>query len=205
MIKRYSLLALQKAINYALSLDETTNIKLTDIQGRVIAIHILPLEVSFYMVFESNAVILLSTYEGNVDTTIRSSPMGLIRLSILPASKVRSLFNDKVHISGDVILGQQVKALFDELNIDWEGHLAYFTGDMVAHHLGSLFKRGQAFARQLGDSSRQNISAYVQEELRILPPTEEVNDFSEEVDTLAVEVERLEAVWNYIVKKYEKN
>ena len=44
-------------------------------------------------------------------------------------------------MTGDVELGQQVKTLFDEIDIDWEGHLARFTGDVVAFQVGSLFRQ----------------------------------------------------------------
>lgn len=146
---------------------------------------------------------MLADYEGKPDTIIHSSPLGLIRLSFLPASKARSLFNDKIRLSGDVELGQAVKNLFDELDIDWEGHLAHFTGDVVAHQVGSLFRQGLAFKKQLQESLHLNMSDYLHEELRAFPSREEINDFFNDIDQLALDVERLQAHVNQLKGKHE--
>ncbi len=177
MIKKYSLKALQKAINHALALDESMPTKIAALQGKVLEIIIAPLGVNFFIHFDHQQLELLADYDGRADTIIHSSPLGLIRLSFLPVSKARSLFNDKIRLSGDVELGQQVKKLFDELDIDWEGHLAHFTGDVVAHQLGSLVRQGLAFKKQLGQSLRHNVTDYLQEELAAVPPREEIDDF----------------------------
>ena len=203
MIKKYSLKALQKAINHALALDESMPTKLAALEGKVLEIIIAPLGVNFFIRFEQQQLLLLDHYEGLADTLIHSSPLGLIRLSLLPGSKARSLFNDKIRLSGDVELGQQVKKLFDELDIDWEGHLAHFTGDVVAHQFGSLFRQGLAFKKQLSDSMRHNVRDYLQEELRAFPPREEINDFFNDIDKLSLDVERLQAHVNQLMAHYE--
>ena len=109
MIKKYSLKALQKAINHALALDSTMPDKIGKLHGKVLEIIVAPLGVNFYLRFEEQQLELLDSYEGQPDTIIHSSPLGLIRLSFLPASKARSLFNDKIRLSGDTELGLQVK------------------------------------------------------------------------------------------------
>lgn len=203
MIKNFTLKALQKAINHALSLDETRLDELKMLEGKVLRVVINPLTVSFYIVFSQNQLQLQSDYEGAVDTTIQSNPIGLIRLSLLPASKVRSLFNDQITISGDVELGQAIKKLFDEIDIDWEGHLARFTGDVVACQVGSLFRQGISFKNRALDSLNRQTSEYLQEELRLLPPHEEIEDFFKEIDELSLHVERLAAHFNQLVTHYE--
>src|SRR3989338_1646491 len=193
MIKKYALIALQKAINHALSLDESMPAKLSTLNGRVLKIFIKPLHIGFYLLFTDEGIVLNDTYEGSVDTTIQSSPIGFIRLSLLPASKVRSLFNDSIEISGDVELGQRVKQLFDSIDIDWEGHLAEFTGDTIAYQLGSFVRKGLEFKQKLGTSMQQNVTEYLQEEIRAFPPREEVADFFNDIDELSLHVERIEA------------
>lgn len=200
MIKKYSLTLLQKAINHALALDESMPAKLQALEGKVLEIIISPLNVNFFILFTQNELHLQVDNEGSADTIIRSSPLGLIRLSLLPASKMRSLFNDNVRISGDMELGQAVKKLFDELDIDWEGHLARFTGDVVAYQLGSFVRQGLDFKRQIGSSMRHNLTEYLQEELNVFPPREEINDFFNDVDALALSVERLAAHVNQLLK-----
>ncbi|USQ13876.1 SCP2 sterol-binding domain-containing protein [Legionella lytica] len=203
MLKKYSLKALQKAINTAILLDEHMPSKLQALDGKTLEMIIAPLNVRFFIQFSQGAVELLDYYEGQADTIIHSSPLGLIRLSLLPASKARSLFNDKIRMSGNMELGQQVKKLFDEMDIDWEGHLAHFTGDVVAHQLGSFVRKGLSFTKRIDESMRQNMSEYLQEELRILPSQNELEDFYKEVDELSLSVERLQAHVNHLISRHE--
>lgn len=193
MLKKYSLKALQKAINKALHLDTQTAVKLQKLDQKILEVIVGPLDVNFFIQFNQGEMRLLDQYEGAVDTVIHSSPIGLIRLSLLPASKARSLFNDTIRITGDVELGQKVKQLFDELDIDWEGHLAHFTGDVVAFQIGSLVRKGVEFKKYFSQSMRSNMSEYLQDELRFLPAKNEVLDFFDDIDALSLRVERLQA------------
>lgn len=203
MLKKYSLKALQKAINHAMSLDENMPTKIQALDEKVLEMVIAPLDVNFFIQFKNGELLLLDHYEGHPDTIIHSNPLGLIRLSLLPASKARSLFNDKIRMSGDIELGQDVKKLFDEMDIDWEGHLAYFTGDVVAHQIGSFIRKGMELKNQLSDSMRHNVTEYLQEELRILPSKNELNDFFNDVDELALSIERLDAHIKQLIQHHE--
>lgn len=205
MLKKYSLKALQTAINSAMALDDEMPRKLTALDGKVLQLIISPLNVHFFIYFNNQQLQLLDTYEGQADTVIHSNPIGLIRLSLLPASKARSLFNDKVRMSGDVALGQQVKELFDEMEIDWEGHLAHFTGDVVAHQIGSLVRKGAQFKKHFSESMKLNVTEYLQEELRAFPCKNEINDFFHDIDDLSLATERLQAHVNQLMSRDELN
>ncbi|MDP3705342.1 MAG: SCP2 sterol-binding domain-containing protein [Legionellaceae bacterium] len=205
MIKKYSLIALQKAINHAMSLDDSMSTKIKPLHGKVLEVIISPLNAFFFITFTEGELRLLASYDGRPDTIIHSSPIGLIRLSLLPASKVRSLFNDKIRLSGDVELGQRVKTLFDEIDIDWEGHLAHFTGDVVAHQIGTFVREGQAFTQRISSSIRRNVTEYLQEEVRLFPPAEELRDFCNDVDELSLCSERLTAHINQLLVENEIN
>ncbi|MCW8387301.1 SCP2 sterol-binding domain-containing protein [Fluoribacter dumoffii] len=205
MLKKYSLKALQIAINKAAKLDENMPVKLKALDNKILEMIISPLNVNFFILFKDSEIILLDHADREADTIIHSNPLGLIRLSLLPASKARSLFNDKIRMTGDTELGQQVKKLFDNLDIDWEGHLAHFTGDVVAHQISSFVRKGMLFKKRLDESMRQNVSEYLQEELRVTPTKYELEDFFAEVDELSLTVERLQAHVNQLVSRYESN
>lgn len=203
MLKEYSLLALQKAINCALALDEDMPSKIKPLEGKVLEVVVNPLNVCFFLTFQDSSIKLLAYYEGIPDTVIHSNPLGLIRLSLLPASKLRSLFNDNIRISGDLDFGQNVKALFDNIDIDWEGHLAHFTGDVVAHQIGSWFREGRAFNRRLVTSLKRSMSEYLQEERKLVPSPQEMQDFYQDVDELNMRLERLIAHFNQLAVDHE--
>lgn len=201
MIKQYSLSALQKAMNHGLALDPSTPEKIKALHGKILEMIVSPLNLHFFMRFNHTKIELLAALNANIeaDTVIYSSPLGLIRLSLLPASKVRSLFNENIRMTGDTELGQQVKQLFDDLDIDWEGHLAHFTGDVVAHQLGRFARGGLRLKQKIQTSMQQNVDEYLHEELRVLPPREELDDFMNDVDALSLRIERLEAHINHLV------
>lgn len=203
MLKKYSLKALQIAINKALALDEDMSVKLQALNNKTLEMVITPLNANFFILFQGSEILLLDQYDSPADTVIHSNPLGLIRLSLLPASKARSLFNDKIRMSGDIELGQKVKQLFDEVDIDWEGHLAYFTGDVVAHKIGSLVRKGLHLKKQYDRSVCLNISEYFQEELGVLPSKNEVEDFFSDVDHLSLSVERLQAQVTHLISCHE--
>ncbi|HAT2037257.1 TPA: hypothetical protein I8Z92_002721 [Legionella pneumophila] len=205
MLKEYSLKALQTAINQAMKLDEQMPQKIQKLDGKTLEMVITPLNVNFYIRFKGSEMQLLHRIDGRPDTIIHSNPIGLIRLSLLPTSKARSLFNDKIRISGDIELGQSVKKLFDEIDIDWEEHLAHFTGDVVAHQIGSFVRKGLEFKNQFSTSMQQNITEFLQEELRICPSRNELEDFFAEVDELVLSVDRLQAHINNLMSDDEGN
>ena len=99
----------------------------------------------------------------------------------------------------DIELGQQVKQLFDQIDIDWEGHLAQFTGDVVAHQIGSLMRKALQFKNQISESMRLNINEYLQEELSLIPSRNELEDFFKDIDELSVDLERLTAHVNQLM------
>lgn len=203
MLKKLSLQALQFALDQALSLDSTITDQLKSLDGKLIEMIISPLNVHFYILIQGGKLLLNSKAQQAPDTVIHSSPMGLIRLSLLPSSKMRSLFNDNIKISGDMELGRDLKKIMDNVDIDWEGHLAHFTGDVVAHHIGKVFRKGRSFGRHYLQSFKQNTQDYLCQESALLTTTAEVEQFNQAVDELRLRTERLIAHFNQWLAQHE--
>lgn len=205
MLKKLSLQALQFALNQALSLDKSISEKLLTLDGKMIEIVIMPLQVHFYIQIEAGQMLLLEQTQDTPDTIIHSRPLGLIRLSLLPSSKTRSLFNDDIQISGDVELGRKLKKIFDSMQIDWEGHLAYFTGDVVAHHIGKIVRKGRHLKHQYMESFKKNTHDYLVNEMQWIPSQQELEQYYKDVDDLRLRTERLAAHIEYLMAQHEKN
>ena len=205
MLKKISLQALQFAINQALALDPSISKKLLELDNKVIEMVVSPLNVHFYICILNGQFDLKSRCHQKPDTVIYSNPMGLIRLSILPSSKMRSLFNDQIRISGDVLLGQQLKQIFDSMHVDWEGHLAFFTGDVVAHHIGKVFRKGRDIGKQYGETFKTSSQHYLTHEMDVVPSKQEVEQFNHDVDELRLRTERLAAHIQSLMTNDEKS
>ncbi|CEG58967.1 hypothetical protein [Legionella fallonii] len=96
-------------------------------------------------------------------------------------------------------LSSHIKKLWNELN------LPQFTGDGIGQQIGSLVNKGKEFKKQVADSLQLNIVEYIQEELRVYPSRDELNDFFNEIDELSLSVGRLQAHVNQLMSSHEIN
>ncbi|MDC9729536.1 MAG: SCP2 sterol-binding domain-containing protein [Methyloprofundus sp.] len=191
-IKPLVMSALETALNKYLSLDEDVSMFLKPLSGKVIAITITPIGETLYLSPSETIIQFMDFYEHKPDTTITGSlpALGLMGLSNTPA---RSFFSGDVEITGDLAVGQQFQQLFKQLDIDLEEQLSQYTGDVVAHKLGNLFKSAHQFHQESITSIKLNVAEFLQDESKDLPPEPEINIFTQQVDQLKEELERAEA------------
>ncbi len=191
MLSSTLLTALETALNYYLQLDPESLRRLGRLQGKVIAIELRGLESTIYALPGSSGLQLHPKWEDEVDTTISGTPLALTRMGLGDSSKV--LFSGDVTISGDVETGQQFKRILDGMDIDWEEQLSRLTGDLIAHRTGDLVRDGLRWGRRALRSLQLDVAEYLQEESRILPGRGEFAEFTEQVERLRDDTERLEA------------
>lgn len=184
--------ALEAAVNRYLELDPQTVQKLASLEGRVIAIEFLGLEVKMYMIPSRDGLMVHSHYDAEPDTTLRGTPLSLLRMGF-SRNVDRQLFSGDVEILGDTELGQRFKQIMDEMDIDWEEHVSHITGDVIAHQLGRGVRSLLGWGRNTGDTLMQDVSEYLQEEARLVGTEVELGEFMQGVDVLRNDVDRLEA------------
>lgn len=161
------------------------------LEGKVIAIDFMLPGLSFFFLPDAKGIQVLSHYEGNIDTRLTGSPAGFARLTL--GEREDALFAGAVKIEGDTDTGQKFQDLLAASNWDWEEQLSRFTGDIVAHSIGTLARRAQQFAKDSRITLEQDIGEYLREEARLLPAREEVTAFMEQVDLLRSGTDRLNA------------
>ena len=81
----------------------------------------------------------------------------------------------------------------DEQEIDWEEYLSHFVGDIIAHQVGNCVRSFVDWNQQTAATMRQNMTEYLQEEIRYFPPREECQDFFNDVDEFRSDIDRMEA------------
>jgi len=184
--------ALETALNKYLSLDEDISLFLTPLAGKVIAINITPFNETIYLCPSENIIQFMDVTHDTVDTTLTGSlsALGLMGLSNTPA---RSFFSGEVSITGDLAVGQQFQQLFAKLDIDIEEQVSHLTGDVVAHKIGNFFKHAHNWHQESLNSIKLNVSEFLQDESKDLPPEPEVNIFTQQVDQLTEDMDRTEA------------
>lgn len=191
MASQAALAVLEQAINAALRLDPNTAERLQRLDGKLIGIELLGLDLTLYLQAHQGGLRLMGAWDGPVDTTLRGAPLALLRMS--GGRSGDGLFRGGVEIEGDVELGQQIQRVFSKIDIDWEEHLARLSGDVIAHQIGNLVRDLRAFGGRTAAHLGQDLADYLHHEDESLPLDWEMRDFYTQVDTLRSDVDRLEA------------
>ena len=183
---------LEALINRYLRLDPAIGSRMATLSGRCIGIALSGLDLTLFVFPDEHGIQLRDHAEVEPDTVLHGTPLGMVRLGI-GGNTEKTLFSGDVVIEGDVETGQAFKAILDEMDIDWEEQLSKLTGDVVAHQLGNVARRGRrAFRLGIG-TLEQDIGEYLQEELRVLPTRIETENFSSDVTRISMDAERLGA------------
>ena len=191
---------LQGAFNRCLAFDSLSRERFAKLQGKVIAIELLGVGVTVFVMPEAEQVVLHAHYEGDADVTLSGSPFAFARMGLADDS-ADTLFKGDVSLTGDSALGQHFGEVIKGLEIDWEEMASRVMGDVLAHKLGDVVREGATWSRDNFASSQQTLADYLQEELRQLPVRDEVDGFMAEVDTLRNDVDRAEARLNRLLNK----
>lgn len=183
--------AVETALNQALRLDPVAFARLEQFEGKTIALELQGTGLTLMLWPGRDGIQVMSTPVEEADTVISGTPLALAELSFGDTQRV--LFAGEVTIRGDVETGQAFKRLLDNLAIDWEEQLSRLSGDVVAHHIGDVFRGLQQWGRQARQVLGRNLAEYLQQESRQLATREAVNVFVREVDQLRDDSERLQA------------
>jgi ubiquinone biosynthesis protein UbiJ len=184
---------LESAVNRYLGMDPASGARLSGLDGRVIALELRGLDLRLVFRVQGRGIAIVDEPGLKPDTVLRGTPIGIARLGLGGSKATGSLFSGEVEIAGDVETGQAFKAVLDAIDIDWEEQLARVTGDVVAHQLGNAARHTGTWLVHARLTLEQNLSEYLQEELRVLPTRIEIENLIEDIDRLAMDADRLEA------------
>ena len=187
----FALPAIEKILNHYLKLDPETKSRLVILDKKVILLQLEPIALQIYWLFTPDSIFLVNKYEGPVDVTLKGSLLDFLRFGV-NMNDQHAVFAGNISTTGNLDTAQDFKELFANLEIDWEEQLSHVTGDVVAHQIGNVFRSIKNWAQQSSNTLQRDITEYVQEEARWLPPREELQHFFISVDKLRDDVERLE-------------
>ena len=195
MIKTFITATLETLTNRLLQLDPQTINHLQKFSGKIILIRITDWKINLYALITAQGIKFLNAFDGEPDATICGSSLALLR-----ASKSQTTQFEDIIIEGNIELGQQMRDLIRNLDIDWEEQLAKVTGDVIAHQVGKTTTKFFNWLKQSTNSLQQDFTDYLQLETRILPERAEIAEFIENVSDVRNAAERLEAKINLLTK-----
>lgn len=184
---------LEAAFNRYLGMDPAAGARLASLDGRVIALELRGLDLKLVFRVQGQGIAFIEAPDQIPDTVLRGTPIGIARLGIGRGNATGTLFSGDVEISGDVETGQAFKAVLDAIDIDWEEQLARLTGDVLAHQLGNAARHTGRWLDHARLTLEQDLSEYLQEELRVVPTRIEIENLIEDIGRLGMDADRLEA------------
>jgi ubiquinone biosynthesis protein UbiJ len=194
---------IQQLFNQYIALDPESKNRLITLHKKVITVELKALDgLVFQLYFFKDKIYIKNSDFLPADTIIKGTPLSLLHLSLAPKQR-KKFFAEDVSMEGNLELGQQVIALLDELEIDWEEYISQWVGDIPAHKMGYFAKKIKAFSINLAETLLENINEFTHEEIHLFPPPEELEDFFQEVDTLRMDVDRLDAKINNLMQSIE--
>jgi ubiquinone biosynthesis protein UbiJ len=158
--------------------------------GRVIAVELLGLGRTVYVLPHEQGIALRGAHAGDVHVRIRGTPLALLRMA---SGEQTAGFGGGVEIIGDLELARHLQAMLASLAIDWEELVSQYLGDIAAHQIGNLVRGVSGFAGHARHTLEQDTVEYLRNELAILVETHEIAGFVEAVDVLRSDADRLEA------------
>lgn len=186
---------LQKSINRFLALDPVASKNLAMHSGKNVAIEMRGLDLLFFVGLTDDGVVVFNEEPELVDARLVGTPVALMKMGLSTGTQQAEdvLFSGDVEIVGDVELGQQLKKILNEIDVDFEEQLSRYTGDVIAHQVGNLVRAGKRWSGKSLESLELDVAEYLQEETGQLPRADEVDEFLSAVDELRSDADRMEA------------
>ncbi len=185
-------MALEQGLKQVLKLDPVTARRFAELKGQVLQVASTSPAVDIWLVFTEEGIELRACHESEADCVIRGTAPALARLAVSD-EPMATLFNEGITLTGNSDLLLTVSTIVKHSEFDWEALLARYSGGIAAHAVGQVSRVSAALFGDVATTARLNLSEYLQEELRVLPPKNEVSAFRDDLDTLRLAADRLQA------------
>ncbi len=183
---------LERSLNRLLRADPDAGHRLAPLRGRSIRVDTyLVSEHRFVVRFEDDGIRLDADPREEPDAVIHGGPAGLLRSALNPGE--RAVFSDgTLRVSGDATLVQAFSELVGHYRPDWQGRLQEIAGEAVAGRVESAVEALDRWRREAARKVVMDTGEYLREERRLAVDAEAVSQFSDQVDDLVGDLERLE-------------
>lgn len=182
----------ESAVNRLLFHDPATLKRLEAVDGKILKVIVKDYEVSFWIRFSNDSFHFASAGPAEVDTQIEST--SAIYLKLVQSDNPQTvLANEDVHIQGSSQILLSYAEAFSDLDIDLEGLLADYFGDMTGQFLGQGLRKTFGFAQSIQKKFHSDLSDWLHYESGLLPFEYQVDEFKQRLQSLRTRLDRLEA------------
>lgn len=192
MLQATLLTTAEEIINQLLKRDPVTLQHLTQLNGKVITIHLTQPDMELFLLPNSEGLQIQSVYNDTPDATLSGRATDFFTL-LSSQNKADAMFGKSIQISGDSALATRLQQILSDARIDWEEMLSEVIGELPAHQLALYAVWKAQWYKNTADSLLQNLDEYLKEEARIVPTRPEADFFYDEIEAMQERVERLNA------------
>jgi ubiquinone biosynthesis protein UbiJ len=161
------------------------------LDGTVVAVRVRNTALAAWFLIHDDLLELRVDCDEEPDVLISGSLLTLARMA--GESGMEALRDGSLELSGNAHQAERFQRLLALAKPDIEEELSSVIGDVAAHRLGNLARGLGSWARDAQSTMGANIREYLQEESRDAPSRYEVDRFSDSVNTLRDDVDRMEA------------
>jgi len=187
--------ALSLFINPCIALDPEIESLLTNLNGKTLGINIIDWNITLTFCPDKTSLNITSSLD-KADATLTGKLFDLACLGVSNNPQVY-LTKGQISLEGSIQILEAYQQFFNALELDWEGFLATFLGDIIAHQLVKTITQFLAVQKKNQQRTLLDITEYLQEEKQLFPPREEVEDFFDDIQDLVDAVDRLERNINH--------
>lgn len=180
---------LQAAVRRALEFDPDTRERIAELDGRLVEIVFTGLEQTLCVAIDQDAVLFSRAAQREPDLRLKGTPIAFARYLMAP-DRVE-ITESGIKIEGDIGLAQRFVGVLRQLDIDWEEWASRYVGDVMAYRAGRFAESIRDWADNSRRQFQQDVSEYLQEEVRLLASRERVTRLMNDIDATRSDVERL--------------
>ncbi len=171
----------QGAVNYLLTLDPEVQKEFSAFRDKVLKIDIVDLQKIVFLKITEKGIELMDNFEGSAQASVRGTTVALSQLGS----------NKSLSLEGDIEFMQQLMQLTKKYRFDLGALLANIFGDVLAQQIENGLRGTMQWAKSSSEKMGWDMSAFLTDEIRLVPTRDEMNIFSDEVDELRDAVERV--------------
>ncbi|WP_213875623.1 SCP2 sterol-binding domain-containing protein [Pseudomonas sp. dw_358] len=196
--------SVEHGLNRVLRLDSTALPRLAHLHGKVIEVDCLQPTFKLYILPGAEGLTLATHWAAEPDCVLRAPASSLLRLA-LSKDKTAVLHSPQVDLSGNSHVLQDLVAVLQDLELDWEYEVQRWLGPVATSLLGGHLRSRAGWARQGANNVSRNLADYLAEETRTLVGEHEAQARFAELDRLKIDLERLEARFERLQRSHHSS
>ncbi|GAB2780316.1 SCP2 sterol-binding domain-containing protein [Halomonas shantousis] len=197
----------EKVLNGLLARDPAAPSRLARLAGRRLSLRLERPRFNLLVHFDAHGLHLLrqpDPQESDSDVVVELDAESLGAL-LGGESVERLMFSGRLSVRGRIPVLEEARTLLMDLDLDWEGAISQWLGDVPAHQLAEGLRHFGRWGLRSHRELTADLREYLFEEARVLPGRQQLAVLRDHLTELEVATDRLEARLTRLVRLAEQS